>query len=154
MRYGITHFLAMIHRLHTIVRPIVVQRGGRVVKTEADNVFAVFPTVSAGVGAARDVQLQLETANLFLPEDWDLHASIGVGFGEVLMVEDHDFYGHELNLASKLGEDVAEAGETLLTEAAHAALMNEGAPPDVVITPKEIVVSKMTLTAYALPRSK
>jgi class 3 adenylate cyclase len=48
VRYGITHFLAMIHRLHGIVLPIVERRGGRVVKTEADNVFATFPTVSAG----------------------------------------------------------------------------------------------------------
>src|SRR5580765_2501181 len=109
VRYGITHFLAMIHRLHGIVRPIVVRHGGRVVKTEADNVFAVFPNVGAGVNAARAVQSQLTTANTFLPEDWDLHASIGIGFGQVLML-DEDFYGNELNLASKLGEDVAESG--------------------------------------------
>ncbi|MDB4983695.1 MAG: putative adenylate/guanylate cyclase, partial [Myxococcales bacterium] len=86
VRYGITHFLAMIHRLHGIVRPIVARHDGRVVKTEADNVFAVFRTVAAAVAAARDVHGQLETANVFLPEDWDLHASIGVGFGEVLML--------------------------------------------------------------------
>jgi class 3 adenylate cyclase len=153
MRYGITHFLAMIHRLHGIVRPIVGRRGGRVVKTEADNVFAVFPTVSAAVGAARDVQEQLTTANTFLPDDWDLHASIGVGFGEVLMVDEDDFYGNELNLASKLGEDVAEEGETLLTEAAHAQLVAEGSAtgPAVAFTARELVVSKLTMTAYALP---
>jgi class 3 adenylate cyclase len=158
MRYGITHFLAMIHRLHGIVRPIVVRHGGRVVKTEADNVFAVFPTVSAAVAAARDVQDQLATANVFLPDDWDLHASIGVGFGEVLMVEDDDFYGNELNLASKLGEDVAESGETLLTQAAHAQLIAEGSAPDaasgVAFTAREIIVSKMTLTAYAMPTQR
>jgi class 3 adenylate cyclase len=28
-RHGITHFLAMIHRLHGLVRPIVAARGGR-----------------------------------------------------------------------------------------------------------------------------
>src|SRR5204862_3148552 len=112
----------MIHRLHGIVRPIVVRHAGRVVKTEADNVFAVFPTASAGVSAARDVHAQLATANAFLPADWDLPASIGVGHGQALMVGDDDFSGNELNLASKLGEDVADAGETLLTEAAHAQL--------------------------------
>jgi class 3 adenylate cyclase len=154
VRYGITHFLAMIHRLHGIVAPIVRRHAGRVVKTEADNVFAVFPTVSAAVGAARDVQDQLATANAFLPEDWDLHASIGVGFGEVLMVDEDDFYGNELNLASKLGEDVAEEGETLLTEAAHAQLVTEGAAASVAATPRELVVSKMKLTAYALPASR
>src|ERR1700749_1848600 len=66
MRYGITHFLAMIHRLHAIVRPIVARHGGRVVKTDADNVFAVFPAVASALNAARDVQDPLETANAFL----------------------------------------------------------------------------------------
>jgi adenylate cyclase len=151
VRYGITHFLAMIHRLHGIVRPIVARHAGRVVKTEADNVFAVFPTVSAAVATARDVQEQLATANVFLPDDWDLHASIGVGFGEVLMVAEDDFYGNELNLASKLGEDVADPGETLLTEAAHAQLVTEGAASGIAVIARELTVSKMTLTAYALP---
>ncbi len=148
-RYGITHFLAMIHRLHGIVRPIVARNDGRIVKTEADNVFAVFRTVAAAVATARDVHTQLATANVFLPEDWDLHASIGVGFGEVLMLED-DFYGNELNIASKLGEDVAEAGETLLTEAAHARLVDEGAAAETTFEVREIVVSKMTLRVIAV----
>jgi adenylate cyclase len=149
VRHGITHFLAMIHRLHGLVRPVIARRGGRVVKTEADNVFAVFASVNAAVLAARDVHERLETANAFLPEDWDLHASIGVGFGEVLMLAG-DFYGNELNLASKLGEDVAEAGETLLTDAAHGRLVDEGAAPGLAFAAREIVVSQMTLVAFAL----
>jgi len=150
VRYGITHFLAMIHRLHNIVQPIVRGHGGRVVKTEADNVFATFPNVGAGVAAARDVQAQLATANAFLPADWDLHASIGIGFGEVLMLG-NDFYGNELNLASKLGEDVAESGETLLTEAAYEQLAAEsGTTVALKLERREIAVSKMTIGAYTL----
>ncbi|HEX4407036.1 MAG TPA: adenylate/guanylate cyclase domain-containing protein [Polyangia bacterium] len=150
MRYGITHFLAMIHRLHGIVKPIIAARDGRVVKTEADNVFAVFGNVAAAVAAARDVQEQLATANAFLPEDWDLHASIGVGYGEILMVEDDDFYGNELNLASKLGEDIAESGETLLTEAAHGRVLAEGPTMTLSFEPRPVTVSKMTIKAWAL----
>jgi adenylate cyclase len=150
VRYGITHFLSMIHRLQGIVRPIVARQRGRVVKTEADNVFAVFDSVEAALTAARDVQDQLATANAFLPEDWDLHASIGIGWGELLMIEDHDFYGNELNLASKLGEDIAESGETLLTEAAHGQLIAEGPRTTLAFDTREVVVSKMTLKAYAL----
>jgi adenylate cyclase len=149
-RYGITHFLAMIHRLHAIVRPVVARHGGRVVKTEADNVFAVFPRVAAAVGAAEDVQEHLATANSFLPSDWDLHASIGIGFGEILMIGDHDFYGHELNLASKLGEDIAASGETFLTEAAHARLLEESAAAGAPFERQEVPVSKMTIVAYKL----
>jgi adenylate cyclase len=150
VRYGITHFLSMIHRLHGIVRPIVARHGGRVVKTEADNVFAVFDGVEEALAAARGVQDQLATANAFLPEDWDLHASIGIGHGELLMIGDDDFYGNELNLASKLGEDVAESGETLLTEAAHARLVEAGSSAASSFDEREIVVSKMTLKTYAL----
>ncbi|HEY2728880.1 MAG TPA: adenylate/guanylate cyclase domain-containing protein [Polyangia bacterium] len=150
MQYGITHFLSMIHRLQGIVWPIMARHRGRVVKTEADNVFAVFERVTAAVEAAADVQDQLATANAFLPEDWDLHASIGIGFGELLMIGDEDFYGNELNLASKLGEDVAESGETLLTEAAHGRLLAEGPSMTLAFEPRAITVSKMTLKAYAL----
>jgi len=150
MQYGITHFLSMIHRLQGIVWPIMARHRGRVVKTEADNVFAVFERVTAAVEAAGDVQDQLATANAFLPEDWDLHASIGIGFGELLMIGDDDFYGNELNLASKLGEDVAEAGETLLTDAAHGRLLAEGPSTTLAFEPRAITISKMTLKAYAL----
>ena len=150
MRYGITHFLSMIHRLHGIVRPIIARHGGRIVKTEADNVFAVFDYVESAVASARDVQDQLATTNAFLPEDWDLHASIGIGYGELIMIEDHDFYGNELNLASKLGEDIADSGETLLTETAHARLVEEGPTVTLSFDTREVIVSKMALKAYAL----
>jgi adenylate cyclase len=149
-RYGITHFLAMIHRLHAIVRPVVARHGGRVVKTEADNVFAVFPEVGMAVRAAEDVQEQLATANIFLPSDWDLHASIGIGFGEILMIDNHDFYGNELNLASKLGEDVAGSGETFLTEAAYLRLVAESATAHAPFERQELPISKMTVVAYKL----
>jgi class 3 adenylate cyclase len=148
MRHGITHFLAMIHRLHGIVGPIVVARGGRVVKTEADNVFAVFPDVAPAVLVAGDIQEQLRAANAFLPADWDLHASLGIGYGELLMVDGEDLYGNEMNLASKLGEDVAGSGEVFLTAAAHARVASGSAPGR--FEARQIPVSAMVITAYKL----
>jgi adenylate cyclase len=118
MRYGIIHFLAMIRRMHVTVSPLVIGAGGRVVKTEADNLFAAFADVPQAIAAARRIGAELRQRNAVLPEDWDLHVSIGIGFGDVLVVGDHDYFGAELNLASKLGEDVARSGEVLLTEAA------------------------------------
>jgi class 3 adenylate cyclase len=148
MRHGITHFLAMIHRLQGIVGPIVIARGGRVVKTEADNVFAVFPDVAPAVAAAGDIQERLRAANAFLPEDWDLHASLGIGYGELLMVDGEDLYGNEMNLASKLGEDVAGSGEVFLTAAAHARVAP--ASPPGRFEARQIPVSAMVITAYKL----
>jgi adenylate cyclase len=148
MRHGITHFLAMIHRLHGIVAPIVAARKGRIVKTEADNVFAVFADVAPAVDAANDIQAELRAANAFLPEDWDLHASLGIGYGELLMVEGEDLYGNEMNLASKLGEDVAGSGEIFLTAAAHARVA-AGAPA-ARFEARQIPISAMVITAYKL----
>ena len=121
-RYGTTHYLAMIRRMQTTARPMLQRHGGRLVKQEADNLFCVFPAVDEAVAGARATNRAFAEANRFLPEDWDIHVAIGIGFGEVLMIDECDMFGHEMNLASKLGEDVALAGQVLLTEAAHAAL--------------------------------
>ncbi|MBD1867140.1 adenylate/guanylate cyclase domain-containing protein [Cyanobacteria bacterium FACHB-471] len=122
VRYGIIHFLAMMHRLHVIALPLINQHQGKLIKQEADNLFAVFSTVALAVEAAVDLLKTLAAVNTGLPDSLDLFASIGIGYGEVLMVEDSDMYGSEMNLASKLGEDLARSGEILLTEAAFTQI--------------------------------
>jgi class 3 adenylate cyclase len=145
MRYGITHFLAMIRRLGTIVRPLIDSAGGVVVKTDADNVFATFDDVPAALSAARAIQSGLDAANVFLPEDWDLHASIGIGYGPLLVVGEDDLFGAEMNVASKLGEDLAGRGEIWLSAAARERLgETEG------LTEVEVDLSGLSLQAFKL----
>lgn len=148
LRHGITHFLAMIQRLHALVRPIVTGERGTVVKTEADNVFASFAEIGDAIAAARKVHERLRGANAILPEDWDLHASIGIGYGEVLLVGDDDFYGHELNIASKLGEDVAGPGEIFVSEPAYRQAEARGLR--VAAERREIAIAAVKLVAYRL----
>ena len=150
MRYGIIHFLAMIERMQEIVLPIVraPAGGGRLVKFEADNMFAVFPDTEPAVAAALKIHERLDAANVVLPEDWDLHASIGIGYGDLLMVGDDDMYGNEMNLASKLGEDLGEAGDVLLTEAAFARLPPGRHPTE----RREQHISGLALAYFSVPR--
>lgn len=122
IRHGIVHYLAMIRRMQRTVLPLVAAHAGRLVKTEADNVFAVFDKVPAALRAARSIHAALERANEALPQDWDVHVGIGIGYGPLLLIGDDDVFGSEMNLASKLGEDLAEAGDVLLTAAAFARL--------------------------------
>src|SRR5690606_37857558 len=96
--------------------------GGTLVKAEADNLYCLFDDVEGAVEAAREVMRQLATVNPLLPAGRKLYASIGIGFGDILVLGEEDLFGDEVNLASKLGEDVAQGGMVLLTEAARAAL--------------------------------
>ena len=48
--------------------------------------------------------------------------AMGIDYGRFLLVDDCDCYGDPVNVACKLGEDVAESGEVLLTAAARACL--------------------------------
>jgi class 3 adenylate cyclase len=147
MRYGITHFLAMIRRLATIVRPLIDSAGGVVVKTDADNVFATFDDVPAALSAARAIQSGLDAANVFLPEDWDLHASIGIGYGPLLLVgqEETDLFGSEMNIASKLGEDLAGRGEIWISTAARERIGDTPGLEEV-----EVDLSGLSLRAFKL----
>jgi adenylate cyclase len=119
IRHGIIHFLAKIQRMHSIAIPLVEARGGLIVKLEADNIYAVFGEVADAVEAAVDVQKGLDAANTLLPDELDMHGEYGIGYGETLVIENEDIFGSEVNLASKLGEDLAQRGEILLTESAY-----------------------------------
>lgn len=60
------------------------------------------------------------------------------------MLEGEDMFGSELNLAAKLGEDLAERGEILLTESAFEQL--ERQPED--WQKVEFSISGLDLVAY------
>lgn len=119
IRYSIIHFLATIRRLWAIAHPCITQHNGSLIKQEADNLFAIFPSVEEAIDAAIDIFKGIVAVNIGLPDRLDLQASIGIGYGDVLLVEGKDLFGSEMNLASKLGEDLARPGEILLTQSAY-----------------------------------
>jgi class 3 adenylate cyclase/alpha-beta hydrolase superfamily lysophospholipase len=82
--------------------------GGSIVKSTGDGVLALFPSVSAAIGAARDIQRRLS--------EHDLSIRTGIHLGEV----DHrgdDVSGVAINLAARVMAE-AGAGEILLTDVA------------------------------------
>lgn len=120
-RHGIVSFLLMIHQVQRLARPVVLSRRGHLVKTEADNLFCLFGDVNDAIGAALEITERLAVVNLIPPEDRQLYISIGIGHGRILNIADEELFGNEVNLASKLGEDVAKLGEILLTPSGQAA---------------------------------
>jgi class 3 adenylate cyclase len=119
---GVVPYLLMIHQMRLLASPEVEEHGGTAIAAEADNLLCLFPTVDEALSASRHITDALRAANLVLPGDFELYVSIGLGYGPILNIDDEQIAGNELNLASKLGEDVADLGEVLLTEAARAKL--------------------------------
>ncbi|HJQ67551.1 MAG TPA: adenylate/guanylate cyclase domain-containing protein [Blastocatellia bacterium] len=144
--YGIVSFLLMIHRMQLICRPCIEHNGGAIVKADADNLFCLFDTVRDAVRAAREIIDRLDTANRVLPAEQHLYAAIGIGYGRILNIAGQDMFGDEVNLASKLGEDIADMGEILLTSAARAELGEADTP----IPERTVSVSGISLTYYCV----
>jgi class 3 adenylate cyclase len=135
-KYGIVHYLAMVRRMQLTTEPIVKSHGGFMIKYEADNCLAMFPEPGAAVRAAIAMQNAFAASNLLTPEDQDIHISCGVDFGKVLIIGREDCFGDPVNRASKIGEDVAAAGEILVTKEAMDMI-----PADAGIKAREINVS-------------
>lgn len=117
-RYGILHYLAMVRRMHLISEPAVLRCDGEVVKFEADNVFAVFPTVEAAILASAEIVRCFNIENEKTPDNRDIHVSIGIAWGKILLIPSRDYFGDAVNIACKLGEDLAQADEILVDDSA------------------------------------
>ncbi|MDT5156023.1 MAG: hypothetical protein QOC61_1476 [Acidobacteriota bacterium] len=148
IRHGIIHFLAQIHRMHAVASPVIESNGGELIKYEADNLFAVFPEVDAAVAAAIELDRSLELANTMLSDEYDMHGEFGIGYGDILLINNDDMYGSEVNLASKLGEDLAQRGEILLTEAAYQRV-EKGLHE---YEPLQMSISGLQLSAYRVKK--
>lgn len=121
-KYGIVYNLALIQRMQLTARPLIQNAGGRVVKFEADNCFAMFEGVLPAIQAAIAINRALKTLNSYTGEPFEICVGTGIDYGEVLLAGDSDYFGLAVNRASKLGEDLAGAGDILVTEAAFHEL--------------------------------
>jgi adenylate cyclase len=115
---GIIAALAKIQHMNAIVQPTLLAHRGLVLKSEADNIFAIFDHPLEAIAASH--------ASYQMVQAEGLSVAIGIGYGPILLIPGaigyNDFFGDEVNLASKLGEDTAVGGELWLTEAAYHSL--------------------------------
>lgn len=146
-KYGIVHYLSMVRRMQLTTEPIVKSYGGFMIKYEADNCFAVFPDPLSAVNAAIAMQHAFRAENLLTSDDLDIHISCGIDFGRILIVGREDCFGDPVNRASKMGEDLAVAGEILITKEAMQMI-----PENAGIKAREmnVSISGMTIPAYGI----
>ena len=124
-------------------------QGGTPVKFEADNCFAMFPTVDDAIECALSLNTAFDKANEGTPDELDIRVAIGIDFGRILLVDGSDFFGHPVNRASKLGEDLARPGEVLVTIEAAARSRSLDA---FALVPHTFQASGLDIEAYAVSR--
>jgi class 3 adenylate cyclase len=161
--HGIIHYLGMVRRMQIATAPIVEKYGGKVVKFEADNMYAVFPNTIKAVQSAVAINIGLEAMNTITGDDKDIYVSIGIDFGKVLLIEPRtdeegifytgDIYGDPMNIASKLGEDLASKGEILISDTAFKemgedVLKNSQSVYGYNFIPKNFKVSGLELKSW------
>jgi adenylate cyclase len=121
-KFGIVHFLQTIHEQTRRLEPIVAEHGGHLVKTEADSMLILFSSAPAAMRSALAMQAACRAISETREPEDKILLCIGIGHGRLLKIGDNEVFGHEVNLASKLGEDTAKAHEILATPAARTAI--------------------------------
>lgn len=147
-RDGILAYLRQIRRMQQITTPIVLAHQGSVVKNEADNLLAVFDDAQQAVRAAL-AMLEVVASSAGAPES-TIAFSIGIDYGEVLLIEQVDCFGDAVNLAYKLGEDIARPGEVLVTQSVHDQLRGGAGPAGLHLKEATLSVSGLAVVAYAV----
>jgi class 3 adenylate cyclase len=146
-KYGIVHYLSMVRRMQLTVEPIIKSYDGRIIKFEADNCFAVLPNPLAATRAAVSLQLAFEATNLLTTEELDIHISVGIDYGKILIINNEDCFGDAVNRACKMGEDLGAAGDILITEEAMAQIP---ANAEIHGKPIELSVAGLNIAAYSI----
>jgi class 3 adenylate cyclase len=149
-RSGILSYLGLIRRMQVVTKPIVEAHGGSLVEFHADNLMAVFPdvpqAVDAGIAMNRAFEQQVKPDGKPMIE-----VAIGIDFGRFLFVEGCRCFGDTVNIAFKLGEDLARAGEILLTPGARDRL---GAGFPFAFSEQQFSISGLELQTFNVQHRK
>jgi len=148
---GIVFFLWTVTPLREIILEAFHNNGALRTRRETDNLFAEFSTPDQALSAAFAIHQALEKEAVEMAEGENASAGIGIGYGPLLLSETEGMFGNEMNLASKLGEDLAQGGETLLTQAAFRRLPSK---EKIAFEERRADISRTTFTYYAVrPRA-
>jgi adenylate cyclase len=112
--YGIAQFLAVMTQHYRKLLPVFKKHRGEVLSTAADNLLAIFDDPADALKASVEIQQRLRRSNAGRKDEEQFHLCIGIESGRALVLKDNA-YGACVNVASKLGEDLAGKGQILVT---------------------------------------
>jgi adenylate cyclase len=109
------------HRLE-LIDPAIAKNQGRIIKTAGDGMLVEFPSVTAAVQCAVEIQQRMARRNADVPPPRWIQFRIGINLGDVI-VEGDDILGDGVNVAARL-EALAEPGGICLSGAVRDQIGN------------------------------
>src|SRR5215475_16012849 len=106
-----------------ITDALVVEHGGRLVKTTGDGVLLEFASVVDAVECAMAVQAVMAERNEGIPQDRRMLFRIGINLGDIL-IEADDILGDGVNVAARL-EGIAEPGGICISSSAYEQVLGK-----------------------------
>lgn len=94
--------------LDDLIRPLILQQGGRIVKTMGDGLLLEFGSVVDAVRCALAIQQGMAVRNKDAQDQERMDFRIGVNLGDVI-IEGEDIHGDGVNVAARL-ESIADIG--------------------------------------------
>ena len=108
---------AWVQRHHDIVIPLIEEYGGNVLDIMGDGIMASFSTTLSAVKATIAIQKGLETYNNQTNPADEIHVSMGINTGEILVDGTH-IAGDVVNVASRI-ESQADRDQILISKSAY-----------------------------------
>jgi len=112
--HGIIEFMDNMVKCHDALEKIVARHGGVTLSDKADNLMLVFDEPAAAVACSIEMHRWLKKRNRTVPERKKYNICVGIHHGPLLRFAD-DAYGPAVNVAFKLGEDVAAKDELVVS---------------------------------------
>jgi adenylate cyclase len=106
-----------------IIAEVIRNYRGRVVDSPGDNVLAEFASVVDAVESAVEIQKELMSKNVDLPENRRMEFRIGINLGDVIE-EGARIYGDGVNVAARV-EGLAEGGGICISRTAFDQVKNK-----------------------------
>lgn len=123
---GIVHFLTQLAKARKVTEQALQHTNPISFVFHADNCFAFFSSADDALAAAMKIRNAINGAALPLTGDENFGVSMGIGFGRLLSAGSEDgYFGDEMNIASKLGEDLGSRDDIFLSQSAQEALLSK-----------------------------
>ena len=101
----------------TVTDPKISAHGGRIVKTAGDGMLVEFPSATAALRCAVEVQREMGHRNLYVAPEAKIELRIGINLGDIL-IDGNDIAGDGVNVAARL-EILADPGGICIASAVY-----------------------------------